>query len=246
MSARQEAVHEHEFEAAHGLPEPLPAGEHILWQGSPGFAAMAMRCFHVRTVAYYFAAILILRAIFAGSESGSLAQAGIAVVWLLPPVVLALSMLTLMAWLSSRTTVYTITDRRVVMRIGIVLSLTFNLPYSRIVSADARLKSGVDGDIALALGDSEQIAYVHLWPHARPWKIRRTEPMLRCVPDTAAVAQVLADAWRTAHGLTAVPVVVAEAQPALPELARPVRPAAAQGPASPRPSRLGSAGLAAN
>ena len=40
-----------------------------------------------------------------------------------------------MAWLSARNTVYTITDRRVVMRIGIVLTLTFNLPFKRIAAA---------------------------------------------------------------------------------------------------------------
>ena len=34
----------------------------------------------------------------------------------------------MLAWLTSRNTVYTITNKRVVMRIGIVLSVTFNLP----------------------------------------------------------------------------------------------------------------------
>ena len=26
---------EHEFEPQHGLPEPLPCGERIVWQGGP-------------------------------------------------------------------------------------------------------------------------------------------------------------------------------------------------------------------
>ena len=34
--ARPEAAPEHEFEAAHGLPEALPAGERLRWQGAPG------------------------------------------------------------------------------------------------------------------------------------------------------------------------------------------------------------------
>ena len=34
---------EHEFEAAHGLPEPLPRGERVLWQGAPVFATMVER-----------------------------------------------------------------------------------------------------------------------------------------------------------------------------------------------------------
>jgi hypothetical protein len=40
----------------------------------------------------------------------------------------------------------------------------------------------------------EQIAYAHLWPHARPWHFKRSEPMLRCVPDAARVAGLLAQA----------------------------------------------------
>ena len=36
---------EHEFEAALGLPEPLPAGETILWQGAPSWTAMAKHVF---------------------------------------------------------------------------------------------------------------------------------------------------------------------------------------------------------
>ena len=219
MSGRDEPVHEHEFEAAHGLPEPLPAGEHILWQGSPEFASMARRCFHLGTVGIYFAVILTLRAGFAAAQGATAVEALLAAAWLLPPVVIALGILALMAYLSSRTSVYTITDRRVVMRVGIVLSLTFNLPYARIVSADARLKGGSTGDIALSLGGSDHIAYVHLWPHARPWKLARTQPMLRCVANAERVSQVLAGAWRAAHDvapqpLALVPVRVTEARPA--------------------------------
>ena len=240
---RQEPVHEHEFEAAHGLPERLPANEHILWQGAPGFRALAVRCFHVRTLACYFAAILLVRGLIAGNEGG-LMNGLVAIVWLLPPVVLALGMLSLMAWLTSRTSVYTITDRRVVMRVGIVLSLTFNLPYSRILSADARLARGNDGDIALTLADTNQIAYVHLWPHARPWKVRRTEPMLRAVPETARVAQILADAWRSAHGQEGVAVLAPAAAPAT--TPQPQRPAPAHAPArKPLGQSPATAGLAA-
>ena len=50
--------HEHEFEPQHGLPERLPANEHILWQGSPDVGAMARRVFHLRKVAFYFALLL--------------------------------------------------------------------------------------------------------------------------------------------------------------------------------------------
>ncbi len=96
-----------------------------------------------------------------------------------------------LAQLSARTTVYTITDRRVVMRIGIVLTVTFNLPLPR--DPERRpARDGADGtgDIALQLKAPDRIAYLHLWPHARPWRMARPEPMLRCVADAAAVAKI--------------------------------------------------------
>ena len=110
---------------------------------------------------------------------------------LAPLALLALALLTVLAWLSSRTTVYTLTNRRVVMRVGIVLSITFNLPLRQVESAGLRPVRGGHGDIALVLAPGERIAYLHLWPHVRPWQLRRTQPMLRCVADAATVGQLL-------------------------------------------------------
>ena len=54
-----------------------------------------------------------------------------AVLWLLPLAVAAVALMFVVAWLTARATVYTITNRRVVMRIGVVLEVTFNLPVPR-------------------------------------------------------------------------------------------------------------------
>lgn len=192
--------HEHEFEAAHGLPEQLPTNERLLWQGSPTPWAMARDVFHVRTLAVYFGVILALRAATAWSNEGSVQQAAMAALMLLPLALFALASLALLAWLSSRTTVYTLTDKRVVMRIGIVLTLTFNLPYRTIEAAGLRARTDGTGDIPLKLVRGEKIAFVHLWPHARPWRLASPEPMLRCVPNAAGVAQTLSSAWRQSTG----------------------------------------------
>ena len=52
---------DHDFEPAHGLPELLPAGEKILWQGSPQWLPLAYRVFHIRKLVLYFAALVVLR-----------------------------------------------------------------------------------------------------------------------------------------------------------------------------------------
>jgi Bacterial PH domain len=138
----------------------------------------------------------------------------VAALWLTPAVMLALGLLTGMAWLTSRTTVYTITDKRVVMRIGIVLSLTFNLPFAKITGAGLRAHGDGTGSIPITIARSEKIAYVHLWPHARPWRVAQPEPMLCSVRDAAQVAQTLSQAWSAATGVAVQPAGAAANVPA--------------------------------
>lgn len=203
-------THEHEFEPEYGLPEPLPPGERVLWQGSPDWRVLARHVFHVRALALYFAAILILRGGFVLNDGGTTAAALKAVVMTLPLVLMALGVALGLAVLCARTTVYTITDKRVTMRVGIVLNLTFNLPFARIAAAGFRKVGHDAGDIPLTLAGTDQIAFPHLWPHARPWRIAKAEPMLRCVPRGQEVARILAQAWSTSHGLEAASIANTE------------------------------------
>lgn len=194
-----EAQHEHEFEAELGLPEPLPPGERLLWQGAPAWRDLARRGLHLRQLAVYFGVIVVARAVTVLVQGGTVGEAAIAALWLTPLVAVALSLIATLAWLTARTTVYTVTDRRVVMRIGIVLSVTFNLPYRAIDAAGLRSYPDGSGDIPLSLAGSDRIAWLHLWPHARPWRLKRPEPMLRSVPDATRVAGLIADAWSAAR-----------------------------------------------
>jgi len=197
--------HEHEFEPEHGLPEPLPADERLLWQGSPDWHVLARDVFHLRLLSIYFAVLLALRGAFALADGATVGEALASVLLLTPLALLALGILAGLAWLSARTTVYTLTDRRVVMRIGIVLTLSFNLPLRRIAAAGLRHHRGGAGSLMLALAGDDKIAYVHLWPHARPWHLARPEPMLACVPEAERVATLLSEAWAAATGLALPP-----------------------------------------
>jgi hypothetical protein len=181
-------------EALQGLPEPLPSGEALLWQGAPDFAALARSAFHTNLLLGYFGALLALRAATVWSSTGSALAACIAAMWLSPLFLLAIGMVFTLAWLTSRSTVYTITTRRVVMHIGLVLDLTLNLPFDALDSVDLHLASDGTGDLPLRISASSKIAYLHLWPHARPWRLRHPEPMLRAVPEAALVGELLADA----------------------------------------------------
>lgn len=222
MSAAPFAIrHEDHFEPEHGLPERLPATEHKLWQGSPAWWPVARRVFHWNKIALYFGLILAWRVASLVSDGAALADVAGAVVRMVPLFGIALGLLALTAWLTTRSTVYTLTDRRVVMRVGIVLTVTYNLPLRSIDAAHVHPLAGGHGDIALALKGDTRIAYLHLWPHVRPWHFAATQPMLRCVPDVAALAEQLALAWSAANQQPAQPAAdVADRleRPAVPAL----------------------------
>ncbi len=195
-----EHEHEHEFEAAPGLPEPLPAGEQMLWQGAPDWRALAVQALHLRAAALYFALLLLWQMAGTAAAGGGVARTLLGALPLALLALFALGTLACIAWLMGRTTVYTITDRRVVMRVGIVLTVTFNLPHRRIDAAALRRRAGGRGDITLALVGSDHIAWLHLWPHVRPWRLKRPQPMLRALPQAEAVAGILSAALAAAAG----------------------------------------------
>ncbi|MFN5350842.1 MAG: photosynthetic complex putative assembly protein PuhB [Polaromonas sp.] len=194
--------HEHEFEAAYGLPEPLPKGECILWQGAPDFSDLAVRVFHLKKVAVYFVVLMFVRGsyLYSLDEPALTILAGILLVAALG--LTAMAALGILAWLTARTTAYTLTDQRIVMRIGIVLTLTFNLPLKRIETAGLLLTGKGFGDIPLALSGGDRIGWLNLWPHARPWRLAKPEPMLRCIPQAQSFASILQKAWTQASGRT--------------------------------------------
>ena len=175
------------------LPADIPPGERILWHGRPQWVSMARRAFRIDYVAGYFGAMTVFNAATA-AYSGGPAEAGLSAVKTLAAGALAVGLLCLLAWLASRTTLYVVTSRRIVMKIGIALPVFFNLPFSQIESASLRVYGDGSGDIPVALGAGQRIAYLHLWPHARPFRITQPEPAMRSVPNAEAIARILSGA----------------------------------------------------
>jgi hypothetical protein len=176
-----------------GLPERPPAGEEVLWQGRPDAWALAREAFGLRWIMGYFALVVLWRASdgwLAAGPAGALALA-------LPYVALAGLAALVILWMAraqARATVYTITTNRVVLRVGAALSVTYNLPFSRLEGAALDMRGNGIGTIALALPDGERLPYLSLWPHVRPWHLRAPQPALRCIPDAEQVSARLAAA----------------------------------------------------
>ncbi len=188
---------EHEDEPVRGLPERLPAGEHILWQGAPDWRTLARTGMHTHAVAIYFGLMLVVQSTLgaAAGETANLlaARAG----WLVLAAAISIGLLTLYAWLSARTTVYTLTSKRFVVRHGVALSKIFNIPYGEIAAADLKTDAKGFGDIPIRLAQAK-IAYPHLWPHVRPFRFVNPQPMMRAIPEAALVAGVLGRALAAA------------------------------------------------
>lgn len=172
--------------AAHGDPMGTPArDEQIVWRGRPSLSVLARTAFHTRSVGIYFL-ILIAASAIAGNVTTALLCAGLGIA--------AQAVLYVIAWHCQRTTLYILTDTRLIMRIGMALETRINVPLKHVQSADLRMRSKEHGDIALSLGGERLLGYLLLWPHARPWQISRPEPMLRAVPEAEKVARLLAEA----------------------------------------------------
>jgi hypothetical protein len=202
---------DYQSEPIRGLPERPPAGEDILWQGEPSWRELAKNVFHIRAVAGYFAALMAWRAATHLTQGGLHASV-LAVLGLLPIAALGLGLLAGLAVLFSRTTVYTITSRRVVIRTGVALTIAVNIPFRVIQSAGLRPGAGGNGDIALSLSEAGGVSYANLWPNVRPWRMKKPEPMLRGIADAKSVAALLAAAVAKALPETAIVVAAAANQ----------------------------------
>jgi hypothetical protein len=193
------AIHEHEWEAAPGLPEALPPGETLLWQGRPDVWRLAIDAFHVRKIALYFVVLLAWQQLSLMSDGLPWADRLLVLLQSFTLALIPLCLLGMAAWWAASTTLYSVTDKRVIMRIGIVLSLTLNLPFRRLRAADLKLSQDGHGDIALALPDTDRMGWFHLWPHQRAWHVRHPQPTLRAVPRAQEVGDLIRMHWQLAH-----------------------------------------------
>lgn len=177
---------ENDGPTAHGDRMGTPASdERVLWKGRPSLGLLARSAFHTQTLALYFAALIML-ALAMGKPDAAIVAAVLGTA--------LLALLYLLAWLCARSTLYILTDVRLIMRIGMAIETRVNLPLKQIKAANLRLRSKGHGDIAFELSGERLLGTLLLWPHVRPWHYAHPQPMLRSVPDAAGLAQLIAEA----------------------------------------------------
>lgn len=184
------------FEPIHGLPEELPADEHIIWQGAPRPMQLAREAWKLNWVLGYFVVLAIWR-VGVSSTTVSLTEAMGHGIPLLLAGALTCLILYGMAHVQARSTVYTLTNKRVAMRIGAALTMTLNLPYVCIGNAHLAQRKNGTGTLAFETMGDTRISYLMTWPHTRPWHLSHCQPAFRAIPDAARVAQLFAEAAET-------------------------------------------------
>jgi hypothetical protein len=173
-----------------GVAEALPPGERILWEGAPNARALARHLFFIRPLSAYLGAMVLWWVAVNRSQINTeqfWATLGIQLM-LVGGVVGG-------AWLLARAiangTTYAITDRRIVMRFGVIFPLTINLPLHYVEGASAREFADQTGQIAVQLTKKESIAWIVLFPHVRPFEFSQPQPLLRGLTDPVKVGEIL-------------------------------------------------------
>ncbi len=186
-----------------GVPHPLPIGETILWEGAPMARAVARHAFYQRALLAYFLAMVLVWAIFTPNALGSsdfLIGLGVR----LGLTAAVMTVVEILSIVVARTTWYAITNKRVVLRIGMVIPMSINIPFALLESAGAGSFKDGTGQVTLKMMPGNRLAYIALWPHCRMRNLNNPEPVLRALQAPAAVGGVLADAVAAAasHDVT--------------------------------------------
>lgn len=185
---------EYESEPIPGLPEKLPAGEKILWQDSPTWHCFAKHVFHVNKVSIYFTVLVLIHMFSNVYANQSLFSAIQGALWFVVLAFVTIGLLLVFAYLFSKSTIYTVTNHRLVLRFGVAIQIMINLPWDKVDQADLKLFKDASGDITLTLLNSEKMSYLVMWPHVKPWRFSKVKPMLRNVPNAIKVAEIIANA----------------------------------------------------
>ncbi len=175
----------------------LPAGERVLWSGSPDQRSLARYFLRERWVLGFAACSFALGAAEAMQHTTETIPRLVGVTTLsLIMVVVAVVSIRLFAWRIARTSKYVITNRRVYFNIGIVLRADANIPYSSVEGVDLLRRSDGSADLMVSLTEAQEIPWLLLFPHMTWRGSRRGRPTFRALRDPQQAADAVVGALR--------------------------------------------------
>ena len=150
---------------AANLAENLPADEVLIWQGRPEANAIAIRAMYLWYVVAYLLGLVVLRTGYLIMGDAPISEWSALLAWQLIASLFVVGVIVGISALYGKTTIYSLTNRRLILRTGAAVPIHVNFPLEQIASADLKVFSDGTGDIALKLENSDKLYWLLLWPN---------------------------------------------------------------------------------
>ena len=178
------------FEVHKNILDAIPEGESILWKGKPSFWGFSWYFFGLKLLAFY---LIILSVVFAARLTVTDFFTAFVVDFLpfLLSGILTSCILMALAKIQSQSSVYIITENRVIIKSGAALSFLISMPFKKIKAVNLQKRKGSLGTISFELNSGKRVPYISCWPSVRPWRFKNTEPAFSCIENVDEVATIL-------------------------------------------------------
>jgi len=200
------------FEVHKNILDAIPEGESILWKGKPSFWGFSWYFFGLKLLAFY---LIILSVVFAARLTVTDFFTAFVVDFLpfLLSGILTSFILMALAKIQSQSSVYIITENRVIIKSGAALSFLISMPFKKIKAVNLQKRKGSLGTISFELNSGKRVPYISCWPSVRPWRFKKTEPAFSCIENVDEVATILRKSVMAGRVSLQAPVINSEFKP---------------------------------
>ena len=178
------------FEAPKNILDAIPNGESILWKGRPSLWGFSWNLFGLKWITLYLSMLSIVSvARFFASDFYTAFYVDFLPFFLSG--IFASIILIGLAAIQAYSTVYIITENRVIIKTGAALSFLISMPFKKIKEVNLQKRGASIGTISFELFSNKRVPYISCWPSVRPWKFKKTQPAFSCVRSVDEVATIL-------------------------------------------------------
>ena len=178
------------FEAPKNILDAIPDGESILWKGKPSLWGFSWNLFGLKWITFYLSILSVVSiARFFASDFHTAFYIDFLPFFLSG--IFASIILIGLAAIQAYSTVYIITENRVIIKTGAALSFLISMPFKKIKEVNLQKRGTSIGTISFELLSKKRVPYISCWPSVRPWKFKRTQPAFSCVGSVDEVATIL-------------------------------------------------------
>lgn len=178
------------FEAPKNILDAIPNGESILWKGRPSLWGFSWNLFGLKWITLYLSILSIVSvARFFASDFYTAFYVDFLPFFLSG--IFASIILICLAATQTYSTVYIITENRLIIKTGAALSFLISMPFKKIKEVNLQKRGASIGTISFELLSEKRVPYISCWPSVRPWKFKRTQPAFSCIGSVDEVATIL-------------------------------------------------------